>query len=255
MLKPAYDKVLVLALATPVLVLTVLLARTPSKGSGAPVSARFWAERRGASRIEARLTHPEADRYRPRTSAGGCPVPPEPIPLRDLARLEEAGDLSGIAAAYALQGEWNQAAAFLERMPSSPDRDSDLAAAYLARGAHEQALRLLDGVLKARPKHPQAMWNRALVLQSMGLTMKAADTFEQVALMAELQATSFTQRLPSTAHRNWMWSSSGGGKLASRYLNNMPSSGRATGWGTGMGVLPSSRITADRGTSPGPTTL
>ncbi|WAM27460.1 CHAT domain-containing protein [Myxococcus sp. NMCA1] len=185
MLKPAYDKVLVLALATPVLVLTVLLARTPSKGSGAPVSAQFWAERRSASRIEARLTHPEADRYRPRMSAGGCPVTPEPIPLRDLARLEEAGDLSGIASAYALQGEWNQAASFLERMPASPDRDSDLAAVYLARGSHEQALRLLDGVLKAQPKHAQAMWNRALVLQAMGLTMKAADTFEQVALMGE----------------------------------------------------------------------
>ncbi|MFP2933611.1 CHAT domain-containing protein, partial [Pyxidicoccus sp. 3LG] len=185
MLKPAYDKLLVLALATPVLVLTVLLARAPSKGSGGGVTSQFWAERRASARIEARLTHPEADKHRPRTSSGGCPVPPEPIPLRDLARLEEAGDWGGIAAAYALQGEWNQAASFLERMPASPDRDSDLAAVHLARGAHEQALKLLDAVLASRPKHPQALWNRALVLQEMGLSMKAAETYEQVASLNE----------------------------------------------------------------------
>ncbi|WP_163990220.1 CHAT domain-containing protein [Pyxidicoccus caerfyrddinensis] len=185
MLKPAYDKLLVLALATPVLVLTVLLARSPSKGDGGGVTPQFWAERRAAARIEARLTHPEADKYRPRVSSGGCPVPPEPIPLKELAKLEEVGDWGGIAAAYALQGEWNQAASFLERMPASPNRDSDLAAVHLARGAHEQALRLLDAVLAAQPKHAQALWNRALVLQEMGLTMKAAETYEQVATLNE----------------------------------------------------------------------
>ncbi|HZI16341.1 MAG TPA: CHAT domain-containing protein, partial [Myxococcus sp.] len=185
MLKPGYDKVLLLALATPVLVLTVLLARAPSKPEGVGVTEQFWAERRAFARIETRLTHPEADRYRPRLPAGGCPVPPEPIPLKDLARLEEAGDQAGIAAAYGLQGEWNQAASFLERMPPGPDRDSDLSAVYLSRGAHEQALRLLDGVLASNPKHPQALWNRALVLREMGLTMKAAETFDAVAALGE----------------------------------------------------------------------
>ncbi|MFP2910682.1 CHAT domain-containing protein [Pyxidicoccus sp. 3LFB2] len=185
MLKPAYDKVLVLALATPVLVLTFMLARSPSRGDGGGVTAQFWAERRAAANIEARLTHPEADKPRQRTSSGGCPVPPEPIPLRELARLEEAGDWGGIAAAYALQGEWNQAASFLERMPASPHRDSDLAAVHLARGAHEKALSLLDAVLASNPKHPQALWNRALVLQEMGLAMKAAETYEQVAALNE----------------------------------------------------------------------
>ncbi len=185
MLKPAYDKVLVLALVSPVLVLTFMLARPPSKGDAGGVTAQFWVERRAAARIESRLTHPEADKHRPRTSSGGCPVPAEPIPLRDLARLEEAGDWSGIGAAYALQGEWNQAASFLERMPASPNRDSDLAAVHLARGAHEQALRLLDAVLASHPKHPQALWNRARVLQEMGLAMKAAETYERVASLNE----------------------------------------------------------------------
>ncbi|MCP3164979.1 CHAT domain-containing protein [Myxococcus qinghaiensis] len=183
MLKSTYDKALVLALAAPVLVVTFLLARTPSGGNG--VEARFWAERRASARIEARLTYPEADRYRPRVSAGGCLIPPEPIPLKELARLEEDGDWAGIAAAYGLQGEWNQSGSFLERMTASPDRDSDLAAVHLAKGAHEQALRLLDGVLASKPQHPQALWNRALVLRDMGLTMKAAETFEKVAALGE----------------------------------------------------------------------
>ncbi|WP_426733284.1 CHAT domain-containing protein [Myxococcus faecalis] len=183
MWKSKSDKALVLALAAPVLVVTALLVRTPSGGSG--VEARFWAERRASARIEARLSYPEADRYRPRVSAGGCLVPAEPIPLKELARLEEEGNWAGIAAAYGLQGEWNQAGSFLERMSSSVDRDSDLAAVQLSRGAHEQALRLLDRVLAKSPAHPQALWNRALALRDMGLTMKAAETFERVAALGE----------------------------------------------------------------------
>ncbi|MCE9672261.1 CHAT domain-containing protein [Myxococcus stipitatus] len=183
-MKPTFDKVVVLALAAPMLILAVLLVRTSSKGGGG-VDAQFWVERRASARIEARLTYPEADRYRPRVSSGGCPVPVEPIPLKELARLEVAGDWAGIAAAYGLQGEWNQSLSFLERMPSAPDRDSDLAAVYLARGSHEQALRLLDRVLASRPRHPQALWNRALVLRDMGLSMKAAETFDEVAALGE----------------------------------------------------------------------
>ncbi|AGC42335.1 hypothetical protein MYSTI_00986 [Myxococcus stipitatus DSM 14675] len=183
MLKSASDKAWAVALVAPVLVVTFLLARTPSGGGG--VEPRFWAERRAVARIEARLTYPEADRYRPRVSAGGCLVPPEPIPLKELARLEADGNWAGIAAAYGLQGEWNQAGSFLARMSSSPDRDSDLAAVHLSRGAHEQALQLLDGVLASHPRHAQALWNRALVLRDMGLTMKAAETFEKVAALGE----------------------------------------------------------------------
>src|SRR5215831_12172781 len=69
------------------------------------------------------------------------------------------------------------------------------------------------------------------------------------------QPTSFTHREPSTAQRNWMWSSSGGGKLARRYLNKTSSSGRASRCGKGIGARPSSRQIALKGTSPGPTTL
>ena len=183
MLKPAKTKLWALALAIPLVAAGV--AAPEARGRPAPVTDNFWVERRAAARIEARLTHPEADRYRSRAPAGGCPVPAEPMPLGPLARMEAREDWGGIAAAYALEGEWNQAASFLERLPASPERDSDLAAVALARGDFERALRLLDGAIEAKPKLPQALWNRALVFREMGLTLRASELFEQVAKLGE----------------------------------------------------------------------
>ncbi|CAM3708528.1 CHAT domain-containing protein [Corallococcus sp. ZKHCc1 1396] len=183
MVKPAKKMLWALALAIPLV--TAGVAAVKPAATPPPVTDNFWVERRAAARIEARLTHPEADRYRSRAPAGGCPVPAEPMPLGPLARMEAREDWSGIAAAYALEAEWNQAASFLERMPASPERDSDLGAVALARGDHERALRLLDGALAAKPNLPQALWNRALVFREMGLTLRASELFEQVAKLGE----------------------------------------------------------------------
>ncbi|RKH73000.1 tetratricopeptide repeat protein [Corallococcus aberystwythensis] len=179
MVKPAKKSLWALALAIPLLAGGVAALKPRAQPPSVPDT--FWTDRRAAARIEARLTHPEADRYRSRAPAGGCPVPAEPMPLGPLARMEAQEDWGGIAAAYALEGEWNQAAPFLERTPASPERDSDLAAVALARGDHERALRLLDGALAAKPGLTQALWNRALVFREMGLTLRASELFEQVA--------------------------------------------------------------------------
>ncbi|RKI60834.1 CHAT domain-containing protein [Corallococcus sp. AB049A] len=179
MVKPAKKSLWALALAIPLMAAGVAALKPPAQPP--PGSDTFWTERRAASRIEARLTHPEADRYRSRAPAGGCPVPAEPMPLGPLARMEAQQDWGGIAAAYALEGEWSQAASFLERTPASPERDCDLAAVALARGDHERALRLLDGALAAKPGLAQALWNRALVFREMGLTLRASELFEEVA--------------------------------------------------------------------------
>ncbi|RKH70084.1 CHAT domain-containing protein [Corallococcus interemptor] len=179
MVKPAKKSLWALALAIPLMAAGVAALKPPAQPPPGPDT--FWTERRAASRIEARLTHPEADRYRSRAPAGGCPVPAEPMPLGPLARMEAQQDWGGIAAAYALEGEWSQAASFLERTPASPERDSDLAAVALARGDHERALRLLDGALAAKPGLAQALWNRALVFREMGLTLRASELFEEVA--------------------------------------------------------------------------
>ncbi|TSC22984.1 CHAT domain-containing protein [Corallococcus sp. Z5C101001] len=183
MVKPAKKKLWALALAIPVMAAGV--AALKPRAQAPAVADTFWVERRAAARIEARLTHAEADRYRSRAPAGGCPVPAEPMPLGPLARMEAREDWGGIAAAYGLEGEWNQAASFLERTPASPERDSDLAAVALAKGDFERALRLLDGVLAVKPALPQALWNRALVFREMGLTLRASELFEQVAKLGE----------------------------------------------------------------------
>ncbi|RKG79221.1 CHAT domain-containing protein [Corallococcus terminator] len=183
MVKPAKKMLWALALAIPLMAAGVAALKPAASPPSVPDS--FWVERRAAARIESRLTHAEADRYRSRAPAGGCPVPAEPMPLGPLARMEAREDWGGIAAAYALEAEWNQAASFLERMPASPERDSDLGAVALARGDFERALRLLDGALAAKPTLPQALWNRALVFREMGLTLRASELFEQVAKLGE----------------------------------------------------------------------
>ncbi|QAT82500.1 hypothetical protein EJ065_0895 [Corallococcus coralloides] len=179
MVKPAKKSLWALALAIPLLAAGVAALKPRAQPQSLPDT--FWTDRRTAARIESRLTHPEADRYRSRAPAGGCPVPAEPMPLGPLARMEAQQDWGGIAAAYALEGEWSQAASFLQRTPGSPERDSDLAAVALARGDHERALRLLDGALAAKPDLTQALWNRALVFREMGLTLRASALFEEVA--------------------------------------------------------------------------
>jgi cellulose synthase operon protein C len=55
----------------------------------------------------------------------------------------------------------------------------------LVLGKHDEALRLLDEVLTQRPGHPQALWNRGLVLHELGLELGAAKAFEAVAGLNE----------------------------------------------------------------------
>ncbi|HZN92126.1 MAG TPA: hypothetical protein VFB81_05455 [Myxococcales bacterium] len=129
----------------------------------------------GALRLTARC----ASAYRPPAPPGAPPA--DVPPLRALARLEARGDLGELAAAWFLRGNLQQAAAYLKRSPPSPDRDSDLAAVACARGQHAEALELLDSVLDRRADHPQALWNRGVVLRQMDLSLLAAESFERAA--------------------------------------------------------------------------
>ncbi|MFP2912811.1 zf-HC2 domain-containing protein, partial [Pyxidicoccus sp. 3LFB2] len=155
--------------------------------------------------LEARLTYAVVDRhYRryvsDRSEPDGAPRVTA-LPLHALSRMEAREDLHGIATAYLLHGAPWQARAFLRRMPPSADRACDLAVIALQRARDtepssaegtwlkqthlEEALELLEGVLRERPSHPQALWNRALVLREMGLTLLAAQAFEAVAKQGE----------------------------------------------------------------------
>lgn len=150
-----------------------------------------WRPEASARELEARIAYPAADRYLPyvpvRTGPGdGADLAAEPpVSLRALAALEERGDLHGIAAAYLVRGELHQAADFLSRSPPSLDRNNDRAVLAMATGDWRDALELLEGVLRQAPDHPQALWNRALVLRALGRPLQAAEAFEAVARRGE----------------------------------------------------------------------
>jgi tetratricopeptide (TPR) repeat protein len=136
--------------------------------------------------LEARLSWDGASAHRPYgVLRSGDERPRELVPLQQLAKLEEAGDLHGLATGHLLRGEGEQAEEYLQRAESSPDVDSDKAVVALSKGELEEALILLDGVLEKHPQHPQALWNRALVLRELGLDAVAADAFDAVAGLRE----------------------------------------------------------------------
>lgn len=136
--------------------------------------------------LEARLSWGDASKHRPYgVLRSGDERPKEMVPLQTLAKLESAGDVHGLATGHLLRGEREQAAEYLQRAPSSPDVDSDRAVVALAKGELEEALILLDGVLEKHPEHPQALWNRALVLRELGLDALAAEAFDAVASLRE----------------------------------------------------------------------
>ena len=135
-------------------------------------------------RIEARVSYPLADRHRPRR-APRAERSRARASLKALARLEARKGTQALAAAHLLREQPAQARAVLSRAPATPERDNDLAVVALQEGRLGEALELLERALAAKARHPQALWNRGLVLREMGLTLLAAEAFEQVAQLGE----------------------------------------------------------------------
>src|SRR5207248_1707875 len=134
---------------------------------------------------EVRLARKEADHFRPYDAARGTSLPLVDQPLQQLARLQQRGDLQGVGEGYLLTGDPARAVAYLERAGSSPEVRSDRAAALLSRGDPEAALVTVDEALSAHPALPQALWNRGLILERLGLTLLAAESFDAVAALGE----------------------------------------------------------------------
>jgi tetratricopeptide (TPR) repeat protein len=133
-------------------------------------------------RLEARVTYLGVDRYRPRRAPAR--EPPR-ASLKTLARLEAQEGTQALAAAQLIRGHPAQARAVLSRSAATPDRDSDLAVTALQEGHLAEALELLDHALAANARHPQALWNRGLVLRELQLPLLAAEAFDQVAQLGE----------------------------------------------------------------------
>ncbi|WNG27566.1 CHAT domain-containing protein [Cystobacter fuscus] len=160
--------------------------------------------------LEGRLGYPGLDGYRSsgtlRDGASGSAE----LDVRLLARLEEQGDFHGLATAYLLAGEFERAEKALERLPPSPDVDSDRALAALGRGEPERALVALDRALRAAPEHPRAHWNRGVALRAMSLELAAAMEFQLVADRREPGWSEEAKRLAeglraSAASRSRAW--------------------------------------------------
>ncbi|MCY1036423.1 tetratricopeptide repeat protein [Corallococcus sp. BB11-1] len=158
----------------------------------AEVPAVVFLEDQSTRALEARVSHPRADKWRLYVPMRGSGNPgaelsesPPPLPLRPLAEMEERKEFRGIVAAYVLHGQWQQAQAVLVREPASLSRDNDLAVVALHEGRFQDALSLLDPVVRADPEHAQALWNRGLALFELKQYARAARDFEQVAALGE----------------------------------------------------------------------
>lgn len=156
--------------------------RTPGPGGDVPEALALAPTRS----MEARLSYGGASGWRPYgVKRSGNERALEMVPLETQAKLEKAGDLHGLAATFMLRGEKDQAAEYLSKLPASPDVDSDRAVVALSKGALEEALVLLEGVLEKAPNHAPALWNRGLVLRELGLDLLAAESFAKVAALNE----------------------------------------------------------------------
>jgi hypothetical protein len=137
--------------------------------------------------VEGRISYAAADSYRPYDVArsGSVSKPIDSVPLDTLAQLEHRGDLHGVAAAFLLMKDPRRAAEYLDRALPTPGVASDRALIERADRRPADALITLDAVLETAPHHPQALWNRALVLVDIGLPLSAAEAFRAVAALNE----------------------------------------------------------------------
>lgn len=185
-----------------------------------------WLARTPQRVLEARSTYPGADSWRPLASAStmGATASSEVLPLEALSRLERQGDEAGVLAAYLVREDWRNAAAMLEKpAPSglSPEQlANERAVLLLNQGRHEEALRLLEDVLARQPQHPQARWNRALVLRALGLRLRAARAFSELAQAGEpgwaqeaLQKAEVLQRQERERRERWLSTREAGERL------------------------------------------
>lgn len=109
----------------------------------------------------------------------------ETFPLESLAELERQGRRAALVAARALGGELVSAHQSLLSQPTSPERESDLAALELLAGRPDLALEAADRALALAPGSTAAAWNRALALRALELPSSAAQVLDEVAARGE----------------------------------------------------------------------
>ena len=171
-----------------------LIARPGTRSTSSSMErAELVAAARDFRPFEGRLSG--GFRWQPKASPNRGAAPPAPALQIAAARLELMRDARGSAAALAaygagqaMVGRYDDAIAALEEATAMDARAawlSDLAAVYIARSAAlDRALDLPYAVeassraIEVDPVLPEARFNRALALTTLGLTVAAADEWE-----------------------------------------------------------------------------
>lgn len=161
----------------------IILVTRQINGDGSAESALTLT---GSRSMEARVTWPAADAWRPYDTVRGPSSAASTLSLTQLARLETTGDLHALADALLINGDGARAKALLEALSSEkPDVLADLSAAALVAHHPEEALELAQAALDVSPKHAAAEWNKALAARELGLTGVASRAFAEVAALHE----------------------------------------------------------------------
>lgn len=164
----------------------VLLLLRPAVSRTEELPELAWNPR-GRALMTPRMSEPRADRYRPVSpQMMGGETQSERLPRAEVDRLEAQKDYRALAAVYLAWNRPEQALDALELLDaSSPDVQNDRAAVLLSQRKYEEALRVLEPLLKAHPEHRQALWNRALTMEGLGLLLLAARDFQEAARQNE----------------------------------------------------------------------
>lgn len=158
----------------------------PQSGSG-PVAGNPPVDEGASSAGPAPATGPEALPPGNPTGGGGPPAPVMQLLTqlkarvaknpRDIAALVELGNL------YFDASKFDQAITYYKRAlaldPTNPDVRNDQAAALHATGHDLDALREVNHVLAERPNFPQALFNRGIILGSMGRRSDAVVAYRE----------------------------------------------------------------------------
>lgn len=127
-----------------------------------------------------RLTDPRADHFRPFE-----PAQQVELSITTRAELERKNDLRGAITASLLARQSTTARNYLDRLEPGDDCENDRAVAELMEGKAEVALSRLNRVLRNRPAHPQALWNRALTFEALSLPLTSTRAFAESAELGE----------------------------------------------------------------------
>jgi len=157
-----------------------------SDGGGDGELAQLAAGR-GTRVLPSRLSRPEVAAHRPYDVALGQGAPPSGGAAGNelLAALERRGDFWALGDALLVEGDAEGASRWLARAEQTAPVLADRGAAELALHHPELALQFLDQALAAAPGSRSAQWNRALVLQELGLRRSAAVAFAGLAAAGE----------------------------------------------------------------------